>query len=49
MQEPTPLHKQVFVRAEVAVAAFARAPASERNRFRRDIDAAVDQSAAPRA
>lgn len=45
----TPVRSRQFVRAEVALAAFASAPAADPDRFRADLDAAVDQDIAPRA
>lgn len=47
--ELTPLRQRQFVPAETAIAAFAGAPAVEFDRFRGDVDALVDQDAAPRA
>ena len=46
--ELTPLRQRAFVPAEAAVSMFAGAPAIELDRFRQDVDAAIDQSAAPR-
>ncbi len=47
--ELTPLRLRQFVAAEAAVAVFAGAPTVEPARFRADIDAVLDQDAAPRA
>jgi len=47
--ELTPLRQRRFVAAGTAIAAFADAPAIERERFRTDVDALLDQNAAPRA
>lgn len=47
--ELTPLRQRRFVAAEAAVAVFAGAPAVEPKRFRADVDAVLDQDAAPRA
>jgi antitoxin (DNA-binding transcriptional repressor) of toxin-antitoxin stability system len=47
--ELAPLRPRLFVAAEVAVAAFAGAPALAPGRFRKDIDAVVDQDSTPRA
>jgi len=47
--ELTPLRQRQFVAAEAAVAVFAGAPAVEPKRFRSDVDAVLDQDAAPRA
>jgi len=38
-----------FISAEVVVAAFASGPSIDAARFRKDVDAALDQDAAPRA
>jgi antitoxin (DNA-binding transcriptional repressor) of toxin-antitoxin stability system len=46
--ELVPLRQRTFVPAEAAVAAFARAPRVEFKRFRKDVDALVDQDATPR-
>lgn len=45
----TPFRARRFVSAEAALDAFAGAPAVDVQRFRADIDAAVDQSTEPRA
>ena len=47
--ELTPLRQRHFVRADAAVAAFAGAAAVELERFRADVDALLDQDAAPLA
>jgi len=47
--ELVPLRQRVFVPAEAAQAAFAGAPPVAARRFRKDIDAAIDQDATPRA
>jgi len=47
--ELTPLRQRQFVAAEAAMAVFAGAPAVEPKRFRADVDALLDQDAAPRA
>lgn len=47
--ELVPFERERFVRAEVAVELFAGAPAIDATRFRRDVDAFLDQSASPRA
>jgi antitoxin (DNA-binding transcriptional repressor) of toxin-antitoxin stability system len=46
--ELTPVRHRLFVRAETAVAVFAGAPRFARRRFRRDVDALIDQDAVPR-
>jgi prevent-host-death family protein len=46
--ELTPLRQRQFVAAEVALAVFAGAPAIDAKRFRRDVDAVLDQQPAPR-
>lgn len=43
-----PLRQRVFVPAEVALAAFAGAPHVTLGRFRKDLDAVVDQDPTPR-
>jgi prevent-host-death family protein len=43
-----PLRPRAFVSAESVAAAFASAPDLERERFRADIDALVDQNPVPR-
>jgi prevent-host-death family protein len=47
--ELTPLRQRQFVGAETAIAVFANAPPVQPERFRADIDALLDQEAAPRA
>jgi antitoxin (DNA-binding transcriptional repressor) of toxin-antitoxin stability system len=44
-----PLRRRRFVAADAALAAFAGAPRVDAGRFRKDIDAALDQDATPRA
>lgn len=44
-----PLRRRRFVVADAALAAFAGAPRVDAGRFRKDIDAALDQDATPRA
>jgi prevent-host-death family protein len=46
--ELMPLRQRQFVAADAAVAAFAGAPGVELERFRADVDAWLDQEAAPR-
>ena len=46
--ELTPLRKRQFVAAEVALAAFGGAPGVDRDAFRADFDALLDQDPAPR-
>jgi prevent-host-death family protein len=48
MGELVPLRRRRFVEVEAAVAAFAGAAAVDRERFRTDLDAVLDQSPAPR-
>ena len=47
--ELTPLRPRMFVAAETAVAAFAGAPTVVFKRFRKDLDALIDQDPTPRA
>jgi len=47
--ELIPLRQRQFVPAETVLAAFAGAPRVARVRFRRDVDAAIDQDPTPRA
>jgi prevent-host-death family protein len=47
--ELTPVRRRQFVTAETATDAFAGAPIVDRDRFRSDVDAVLDQSPAPRA
>jgi prevent-host-death family protein len=46
--ELLPVRPRVFVAAESVAAAFKGAPPIERRRFRKDVDAAIDQDAKPR-
>lgn len=46
--ELTPLRARVFVPSETVLAAFAGAPRIARARFRKDVDAIIDQDATPR-
>lgn len=46
--ELSPLRQRVFVPADAVAAAFAGAPRIARARFRRDVDAILDQDADPR-
>jgi prevent-host-death family protein len=46
--ELVPLRQRAFVPSEVVHAAFAGAPPVSRRRFRRDVDAFVDQTLTPR-
>lgn len=46
--ELIPLRQRVFVPAEAALAAFAGAPRIELGRFRKDLDAVIDQDPTPR-
>jgi antitoxin (DNA-binding transcriptional repressor) of toxin-antitoxin stability system len=46
--ELTPLRQRRFVPAETVLAAFAGAPEIARARFRKDVDAIIDQDATPR-
>jgi prevent-host-death family protein len=46
--ELTPLRQRRFVPADAALAAFAGAPRLAAARFRRDVDAVVDQDPTPR-
>ena len=47
--ELIPLRQRTFVPAETATGAFAGAPRVDIRRFRKDVDAVVDQDPAPRA
>lgn len=47
--ELIPLRQRVFVRTEAALASLAGAPRVEPRRFRKDIDALIDQDPTPRA
>jgi hypothetical protein len=46
--ELTPLRRRVFVPTEAVVAAFADAPRVASRRFRKDVDALIDQDPTPR-
>jgi len=46
--ELIPLRHRVFVAAEAALAAFAGAPRISARRFRKDVDALIDQDPTPR-
>ncbi len=46
--ELSPLRQRVFVPSDAVLAAFAGAPRIARARFRRDVDAIIDQDAIPR-
>ena len=46
--ELRPLRRRRYVAAEAALAAFAGAPHIDADRFRNDIDAALDQNPTPR-
>jgi len=46
--ELIPLRQRVFVPSETVLAAFAGAPPIARARFRKDVDAVIDQDATPR-
>jgi prevent-host-death family protein len=43
-----PLRQRRFVPADIVLAAFAGAPRMSRVRFRKDLDATIDQDATPR-
>jgi len=45
--ELVPLRPRTFVSADAAHAAFARAPKIDQRRFRREVDAILDQDATP--
>jgi antitoxin (DNA-binding transcriptional repressor) of toxin-antitoxin stability system len=47
--ELTPLRERQFVSVETAIAHFRAAPRIDARRFRDDVDAWLDQRAAPRA
>jgi antitoxin (DNA-binding transcriptional repressor) of toxin-antitoxin stability system len=47
--ELTPVRQRLFVPADIALAAFARASRVASRRFRRDLDALVEQDPTPRA
>ena len=46
--ELIPLRQRVFVPTDAALAAFAGAPRLSAARFRKDVDAVIDQNPAPR-
>ncbi len=46
--ELVPVRPRVFVSADAVVAAFRGAPRIARTRFRRDVDALIDQDPTPR-
>jgi hypothetical protein len=46
--ELNPVRQREFVPADTVLAAFAGAPRIARTRFRRDVDAVIDQEPAPR-
>jgi antitoxin (DNA-binding transcriptional repressor) of toxin-antitoxin stability system len=46
--ELRPIRRSQFVRAEVALAVFAGAPAIDRHQFRGDVDHGLDQEVTPR-
>ena len=46
--ELIPLRQRMFVPAEAAVAAFTGAPRVARERFRKDVNALIDQDSTPR-
>ena len=46
--ELIPLRQRLFVAADAAVAAFAGAPRVALGRFRKDVDAVIDQDPTPR-
>jgi prevent-host-death family protein len=46
--ELVPVRQRVFVSAEAVTAAYRCAPRIARTRFRRDVDAAIDQDPTPR-
>jgi len=47
--ELSPVKPRVFVTAEAVVAAFRGAPRIDARRFRKDVDAGVNQDSTPRA
>jgi prevent-host-death family protein len=47
--ELTPVRQRAFVPVDAALAAFAGAPHIAPDRFRKDVDAVIDQDATPRA
>ena len=46
--ELTPIRRRAFVTSEIAIAAFAGAARISRRRFRKDVDAILDQDPKPR-
>jgi hypothetical protein len=46
--ELNPLRQRVFVPSDAALAAFAGAPRIARGRFRKDVDAVINQDVTPR-
>jgi antitoxin (DNA-binding transcriptional repressor) of toxin-antitoxin stability system len=46
--ELSPLRQRVFVPADAVTATFAGAPRIDPARFRKDVDAVIDQDATPR-
>ena len=46
--ELSPVRQRTFVAAETVLAAFAGAPRIARKRFRKDVDAVVNQDSTPR-
>jgi antitoxin (DNA-binding transcriptional repressor) of toxin-antitoxin stability system len=46
--ELIPLRQRLFVPSDAALAAFVGAPPVGRGRFRRDVDAVIDQDPTPR-
>jgi antitoxin (DNA-binding transcriptional repressor) of toxin-antitoxin stability system len=46
--ELIPMRQRVFVRTDVALSAFAGAPRVAPKRFRKDVDALIDQDPTPR-
>jgi antitoxin (DNA-binding transcriptional repressor) of toxin-antitoxin stability system len=47
--ELTPVRQRRFVATEAVLASFAGAPRITRRRFRKDVDAVIDQDPTPRA
>lgn len=46
--ELNPVRQRVFVQADAVFAAFSGAPPVDRRRFRKDVDAVLNQDATPR-
>lgn len=46
--ELIPLRERVFVPSDTVIAVFAAAPRLARTRFRKDVDAVIDQDPTPR-